>query len=337
MPSSPSSPAFEPTLDIARIRAAADRLAGHALRTPLLESRLLNERLGGRLLIKAEGLQRTGSFKFRGAFNRLSVLDKAARARGVVAFSSGNHAQGVAAAAEILGIHAAIVMPGDAPRLKIQNTRDYGAEVVLYDRVKEDRRQIATTIAGDRNATLVPPYDDHEIMAGQGTVGLEIGEQLNAAAMQADAVLIPCSGGGLTAGVATAIRALSPATQVYTVEPDGFDDTARSLRGGERCHNEGAEAGLCDALLARTPGELTFAIMRGLVAGGFSVADQSALRAMATAFRHFKVVLEPSGAIALGAILAGTFDIRNKTVVIIGSGANVDPETYRHALNSFDS
>ena len=329
-----SSPRSESVLTVDDIRAAAACLRGRAVRTPLLESPALNARLGGRLLVKAEGLQRTGSFKFRGAFNKLHGLAPAARARGVVAYSSGNHAQGVAAAAQILGIAATIVMPADAPRLKIDNTVGFGAAVVRYDRVGEDRREIAREIAAREGATLVPPYDDAAVMAGQGTVGLEIAEQLDALAAAADAVLVPCSGGGLTAGIATAADALLPGTEVYTVEPRGFDDTARALAAGERVRNTGPESGFCDALLVPTPGELTFAVNRRLAAGGLAVDDDAVRSAMAAAFTHLKVVIEPSGAVALAAVLSGAYDITGKTVAVVASGGNVDRDVFCAALNA---
>ncbi len=331
-----SSPRSEPALTIDDIRAAAARLRGRAVLTPLLESTALNARLGGRLLVKAEGLQRTGSFKFRGAFNKLQGLTPAARAHGVVAYSSGNHAQGVAAAAQILGIKATIVMPADAPRLKIDNTKGFGAAIVLYDRVGEDRREIAGAIASRDGATLVPPYDDLAVMAGQGTVGLELADQLGALETVADAVLVPCSGGGLTAGIATAADALLPKTKVYSVEPRGFDDHARSFAAGERVRNSGPESGFCDALLAPTPGELTFAVNRRLAAGGLVVEDDAVRSAMAAAFTFLKIVTEPSGATALAAVLSGVYDIAGKTVIVVASGANVDAQSFSAVLNAVD-
>ena len=331
-----SSPRSEPVLTADDIGAAAACLRGQAVRTPLLESAALNARLGGRLLIKAEGLQRTGSFKFRGAYNKLHGLAPADRARGVVAYSSGNHAQGVAAAAQILGVKATIVMPADAPRMKIDNTESFGATVVLYDRVGEDRRAIADAIAAREGATLVPPFDDAAIMAGQGTVGLEIAEQLDALDATAAAVLVPCCGGGLTAGIATAAEALLPGTAVHAVEPRGFDDTARSLAAGERVRNAGPESGYCDALLAPTPGELTFAVNRRLVAGGLVVDDDAVRTAMAAAFTFLKIVVEPSGAVALAAVLAGAYEITGKTAVVVASGANVAGDVFCAALNAAD-
>ena len=329
-----SLPDSEPVPTVDDIRAAAACLRGQAVQTPLLESAALNARLGGRLLVKAEGLQRTGSFKFRGAYNKLHGLAPAARARGVVAYSSGNHAQGVAAAAQILGVKATIVMPADAPRMKIDNTEGFGASVVLYDRVGEDRRAIAEAIAAREGATLVPPFDDAAIMAGQGTVGLEIADQLDAMGATADAVLVPCCGGGLTAGIATAAEALMAGTTVHAVEPRGFDDTARSLAAGERVRNAGPESGFCDALLTPTPGELTFAVNRRLVAGGLVVDDDEVRSAMAAAFTYLKIVVEPSGAVALAAALSGSYEIRDKTVVAVASGGNVAGDVFCAALSA---
>jgi threonine dehydratase len=318
--------------DIDAIRAAAGRIAGQAVLTPLLESPAVNARLGGRLLIKAEPLQRTGSFKFRGAYNTLSQLSPEARRKGVVTWSSGNHAQGVAAAAQVLGIPALIVMPKDAPAIKIANTRGYGAEIVLYDRIKESREDIGTSIAGERGATIVAPYDEPQVIAGQGTCGLEIAAQAKSRDIRLDAVLICCGGGGLTAGCATALAADSPDTKVYAVEPTGFDDTGRSLAAGHRVANAPEAKSFCDALLAPTPGELTFAINRRLLAGAFAVSDREAAQAMAVAFADFKLVVEPGGAVALAAVLSGKYAIKGKTVAVVASGGNVDRETFSQAL-----
>lgn len=317
------------------IAGAARRLSGHAVVTPLLESTAVNRKFGGRLLIKAECLQRTGSFKFRGAFYRLSLLSGGERPRGVVAYSSGNHAQAVAAAANLLGIAATIVMPADAPGAKMAATRRWGAEVVTYDRYRESREEIGARLASERGAVLVPPYDDLRIITGQGTLGLELADQ--AAALQADldAVLVPCSGGGLAAGTATALTARLPGIAVYSVEPAGLDDTARSLAAGERLSNPPLDAhhlSFCDALLAPTPGEITFAINRRLLKGGFSVTDEEVARAMALAFTEFKIVLEPGGAVALAAAVEGKIDCRNRTVAVVCSGGNVDAEIFAAAI-----
>ncbi len=324
----------------ADIEAAAARLTGWAVETPLLNLPALDRKLGGRILLKAETLQRTGSFKFRGAFNRISQIPEAERSAGVVAYSSGNHAQGVAAAAALLGVPATIVMPEDAPAMKVANTRGYGAEVVLYDRVTENREALGAALAAERGATLVRPYDDPGVIAGQGTCGLEIAHQAAARGFEIDVLLVCCGGGGLTAGCALAMAELSPKTRVYTVEPAGFDDPRRSLAqaGAEgaaedlRVVNDPAARSFCDALLAPTPGELTFPINRRLVAGGFAVSDQEVRAAMGYAFRTLKLVIEPGGAVALAAVLAGRLETRGKTVALTLSGGNVDPEIYREML-----
>ena len=331
-PESTAEPLQASPPSFADVEAAAGRLAGHAVATPLLSSPALDRRVGGRVLLKAETLQRTGSFKFRGAYNRISQIPEDARPAGVVAYSSGNHAQGVAAAAALLGVSATIVMPEDAPAIKLANTRGYGAEVVLYDRFTEVREEICAEIAARRGATIVRPFDDPAIIAGQGTCGLEIARQAAALDAELDAVLICCGGGGLTAGCALALAELSPRTAIYTVEPEAFDDTARSLAAGARVANDPAARSFCDALLAPTPGELTFAINRRLVTGGLSVSDAEVAAAMAYAFRTLKLVVEPGGAVALAALLSERLDARGKTVALTLSGANVDPQTYREVL-----
>ena len=319
------------------VEAAAGRLEGVAVRTPLLESPLLNERLGGRLLVKAEMLQWTGSFKFRGAYNRISQLDEAARRRGVVAFSSGNHAQGVAYAAKLLGVPAVIVMPADAPAIKIANTRAYGAEVVLYDRQSQDRAAIGGKIASERGSTLVPPYDDPDIIAGQGTIGLEIAEQCASLGVVPDAVLAATSGGGMIAGIALALESRLPGVPVYCAEPAGFDDHSRSLAAGEHRRISGEAQSFCDALLAPTPGEITFAVNRRLLKGGLVVSDAEVGAAMKTAFLDLKVVVEPGGAVPLAAVLSGKIAIAGRTLVVVTSGGNVDPATFAAALASTKS
>jgi threonine dehydratase len=285
-----------------------------------LESPLLNARLGGRLLAKAECLQRTGSFKFRGAYNAVV----AAGGRPVVAFSSGNHAQGVAHAAQLLNARATIIMPSDAPRTKLENTRAYGAEVIVYDRWTEDREAIGSRIAEEQGAVLVRPYDDQHVMAGQGTVGLEIVQDCLGRNIVPDTVLACASGGGLVAGVGTAIRSSFGSTEVMTAEPAGFDDHARSLAAGERLSNDGAGKTICDALMAPRPGELTFSVNKGLLAGGAVADDLAVRRAMRLAFQYLKVVVEPGGAVALAAVLAGAVPIQGRTVVVVLSGGNVD-------------
>ncbi len=316
----------------ADIEAAAARLSGLAVVTPLLEYAALNQRVGGRILVKPEVLQRTGSFKFRGAYNRISRIPEADRGRGVVAYSSGNHAQGVAAAAALLEVPATIVMPADAPAIKIENTRAYGAEVVFYDRFGESREEVTERLVAEWQATLVRPFDDPHIIAGQGTCGLEMARQSKALDTRLDAALVCCGGGGLTAGVATALAELSPETRVFTVEPQGFDDTARSLAAGRRRGNDPAARSFCDALLSPSPGELTFAINRRLVAGGLAVGDAAVAEAMAFAFRTLKLVVEPGGAVALAALLSGRFDARGKTVALTLSGGNVDPALFARTI-----
>jgi len=320
----------EPT--ILDIEDAAKRLAGVAFRTPLLENSLLNDRLGGRLLLKAEPLQRAGSFKFRGAYNRISRLDAATKRRGVVAYSSGNHAQGVACAAQLLGVPALILMPKDAPAVKIANTNAYGAEVMLFDRAKDDREAMSRRVAAERGATIVPPYDDPFIIAGQGTVGLEIAEDLTARDVRPDAVIAPCGGGGLVSGIATALAAKLPGIPVYSAEPAGFDDTARSLVAGTRQTNIPGATSFCDALLAPMPGEITFPINKRRLAGGLAVTDAEVARAMATAFAYLKLVIEPGGAAALAAALAEKLPIKGRTVVVVASGGSVDAGTFAQAL-----
>ena len=316
----------------ADIEAAAERLAGKAVVTPLLELAALNTQLGGRVLIKPESLQRTGSFKFRGAYNRLSQLPEAARAAGVVAYSSGNHAQGVAAAAALIGMPATIVMPADAPAIKIENTRGYGAEVVLYDRYHEVRETVAEAIMAERGATLVRPYDDPDIITGQGTCGLEIARQAAALGAAIDTLLVCCGGGGLVSGTALAMAELSPATAVYAVEPEAFDDTARSLSAGRRLENDPAARSICDALLAPRPGEMTFALNQRLLAGGLAVSDAEVATAMAYAFRNLKLVVEPGGAVCLAALLAGRIETRGKTIALTLSGGNVDAASFCRIL-----
>jgi threonine dehydratase len=276
-------------------------------------------------LLKLETLQHTGSFKFRGAWNRLAQLSAAERAVGVVAFSSGNHAQGVAEAARRLGIRATIVMPSDAPALKLRNTRAMGAEVVEYDRVHESREQIAARIADERGATLVPSFDDPEVIAGQGTVGLEIAEQADEQGFALDDVIVCCSGGGLTAGIGIALASLAPQARLWTAEPEGYDDHRRSLESGRRQRNEpGNPTSICDALLAPMPGELTFAINQSRLEGGLAVSDAEVRRAIAFAARTLKLVVEPGGAVALASVLSGKLPVHGRTVAVTLSGANIE-------------
>jgi threonine dehydratase len=312
----------------ADIDAAARVLAPFAVRTPLLSSPVLSERAGTRVFLKPEMLQRTGSFKFRGAFNKLSSIPKDARAGGVVAFSSGNHAQGVAAAAQILHMQATIVMPSDAPLSKRERTKGYGAEVVLYDRDREDREAIAGEIASKRGATLVRPYDDPFVIAGQGTVGREIAEDMAVLGIAPDIVVAPVSGGGLIAGVATAIKARYPQAMVMSAEPEGFDDHARSLRSGKREPHRAEGRTICDALMASIPGEITFAINSRLLTQGLVASDAEVGVAVGFAFRELKLVVEPGGAVGLAALLAGRIDVSGKNIVIVLSGGNVDADLF---------
>lgn len=314
------------------ITAAAERLKGIAHRTPLLPADALGRMAGAKVFVKAENLQSGGAFKFRGAYNRLSQLDAEQRKRGVVAWSSGNHAQGVAAAGQRLGIRTAIVMPRDAPAVKIENTRAFGAEVVLYDRYSENREAIGEKLAAERGAIVVPPYDDPYVIAGQGTVALEMFEQARALGYELDIVLAPCSGGGLVAGCALALHRLSPRTKVYSVEPEGFDDMRRSLASGAREQNRPSGRTACDALMAPTPGELTFAVNRRLLAGGVAVSDEMVFAAMRHAWQELKLVAEPSGASALAAVLHGLVECAGKTVGVVLSGGNVDGALYRTIL-----
>ena len=312
----------------ADIDAAARVLAPFAVRTPLLSPPVLGERVGTRVFLKPEMLQRTGSFKFRGAFNKLSSIPPAARGGGVVAFSSGNHAQGVAAAAQILNMQATIVMPADAPLSKRERTKAYGAEVVLYDRDREDREAIANDIASKRGATLVRPYDDPFVIAGQGTVGREIAEDMAALGLTPDIVVAPVSGGGLIAGVATAVKARYPQAMVMSAEPEGFDDHARSLRSGKREPHRAEGRTICDALMASIPGEITFAINSRLLTQGLVASDAEVTVAVGFAFRELKLVVEPGGAVGLAALLAGRIDVGGRNVVIVLSGGNVDADLF---------
>ena len=319
-------------IEVRDIEAAAGRLAGVAVRTPLLRNFSLDELAGGAVLFKPECLQHTGSFKIRGAYNLLSQLSKEQAARGVVAWSSGNHAQGVAAAGGMLGIPTAIVMPEDAPRSKLENTRALGGEIITYDRYTGDREAIARAIAAERDAQIVPSYDHEHIIAGQGTVGLEIAAQCLEHGLPADQVLICCGGGGLTAGSAVALKARMPDVAIHTVEPDDFDDTARSLQLKKRVRVEDSARSICDALQSPSPGKLTFEINRRLLGDGLTVSDDEVRDAMRFAFRNLKLVVEPGGAVALAAVLAGKVPTKGKTTVIVLSGGNVDSDVFAEIL-----
>ena len=319
--------------DITMIEAAAARLRGHARLTPLLNAPLLDAAFGRRIFIKAECLQLTGSFKFRGGWSAISALDPTNRARGVLAYSSGNHAQGVALAAQRHDIPATIIMPSDAPQVKIANTRAYGAEVILYDRATEDRDAIGARLTAERSLTLIKPFDDAQVIAGQGTTGLEIAAQAAEAGIESATVITCCGGGGLTAGIALALQARAPGLTVRTAEPAGFDDAARSLAAGRIERNAAMTGSICDAILTPAPGTLTFPILQRLCGPGLVATDDEALHAMALAFTHLRIVLEPGGAIALAAALFR--DDLPDTVICTASGGNVDAETFRLALDRF--
>jgi threonine dehydratase len=318
----------------ADVDAAAERIKGFAVRTPLINAPVLDERLGARVFLKAETMQRTGSFKFRGAYNKISCIPDDKRAGGVVAYSSGNHAQGVAAAAKLLGMRATIVMPADAPAAKRRRTEALGAEVVPYDRVREDRAAIAHKVAAERGATLVPPFDDPLIVAGQGTIGREIVEDLAALGLQPELVLIGASGGGLAAGVALGIKAHVPGAVMYTVEPEDFDDTRRSFASGRREKNERMSGSICDALLTATPGEVTFPINSRLIGQGVTVSDDEVGAAVRYAFEELKLVVEPGGVVGLAAMLAGKVDLRGRIVVGVLSGGNVDAALFAKLIGA---
>jgi len=327
------------TMGLEEIDLAAKHIVGKAIRTPLLEAPLLNERMGCRVLVKAEALQLTGSFKFRGAYNRISQLTHQELSNGVVAYSTGNHAQAVAAAARYAGTSAIVVVPNDIPTIKKLNIQIWGAELVFYEREVEDRVAVATAIANERNAIIVPPFDDNQIIAGQGTIGLELIEQAASVGAMIDAVVIPCGGGGLSAGIGTAVKALSPKTQIFLVEPINYDDTRQSMAKGDRIANDlslGHRTTFCDALTASIPGELTFPINQCLADGVLVISDDLVTEGLYAAFADLKLVLEPSGAIALAALVSGILELKfntsGNTIAIIASGGNVDPLTYWDAL-----
>jgi threonine dehydratase len=315
-------------VDVADIEAAADRLQGISIRTPLLQNFELDELAGGKVLIKPECLQVTGSFKIRGAYNRLSQLTREQASNGVVAWSSGNHAQGVAAAGSMLGIQTAIVMPEDAPRAKIENTKRLGGEVISFDRYSGDREAIAKGLAAERNAAIVPSYDHEQIIAGQGTIGLEIADDANELGLPPDQVLIPCGGGGLSSGCALALKSRLPDVDVYAVEPADFDDTARSFASGERMRIDDSARSICDALQTPMPGEMTFEINRRLLSDVLTVTDEEVRAAIRFAFKNLKLVVEPGGAVALAAVLFGKVETAGKTTAIVLSGGNIDYELF---------
>ena len=318
--------------DIAMIEAAAARLAGHARVTPLLSSPFLDDIAGRRVFVKAECLQHTGSFKFRGGWSAVSALPDAQRKRGVIAFSSGNHAQGVALAAKLHGVPAVIIMPADAPRMKIDNTRALSAEVVLYDRAKDDRDALGAQLAASRGLTLIKPYDDPQVIAGQGTTGLEISSQAALAGITNADVLVCCGGGGLTSGIALALAAKAPGLRARPCEPAGFDDVTRSLASGRIQRNAALSGSVCDAIVTPQPGEITFPILQRLCGPGLVVTDAEAMQAVALAFSRLKLVLEPGGAVALAAALFRSDQLAGDAVIVVATGGNVDADVFAQCL-----
>jgi len=305
------------------VHEALARIEPYIVRTPMLRNAQLDAVTGGTILIKPEMLQRTGSFKLRGATNALRKLTPEQRAKGVVAYSSGNHAQAIACAARGLGMRATIVMPSDAPAIKRRHTAFWGAEIIPYDRAGEDRIAIAQRVVEETGAVLIPPYEHPDVIAGQGTLALELFEDAAARDLRLEALIVCCGGGGLIAGCALAGQGVSPGTKIYAAEPAGWDDTARSLLSGRRERNDLAGSPFCDALLTPMPGELTFSINRALVTAGFAVTDDEVRDAMRFAFEHLKLVVEPGGAVALAALLAGTYEARGRVVGVVLSGGNV--------------
>jgi threonine dehydratase len=328
MISSPRTPTADDVL------AARQRITPHIIRTPMLRNTELDHRTGGTILIKPEVLQRTGAFKLRGATNALCCLTQEQLQRGVVTYSSGNHGQAIACAAQSLGVAATIVMPSDAPAIKRQSTERWGAKIIAYERASENREAIAQEVVTRTGATLIPPYEHADVIAGQGTLALELADDAAAAGLRLDALLVCTGGGGLIAGCALALSIASPDTNIYSVEPAGWDDTARSLKSGKREKNDLLGSTFCDALLTPTPGNLTFGINRHLLAGGFACSDQQVVTAMKFAAASLKLVLEPGGAVALAALLAGTFDARGLTVGVVLSGGNIDLADFARVLNS---
>ena len=324
-------------MNIDMIRAAARRLDGHARRTPLLSSPFLDDIAGRRVLVKAECLQHTGSFKFRGGWAAVSALTDAQRRAGVVAFSSGNHAQGVALAARSHGAPCVIIMPSNAPAVKIANTRSLGAEVVLYDRATEDRDAIGDRLSAERGLTLIRPFDDPQVIAGQGTTGLEIAQQAAEEGVTQADVLVCCGGGGLTAGIALALEAAAPGLRARPCEPEGFDDTGRSLAAGAIRRNATLDGSICDAIVTPQPGHLTFPVMQRLCGPGLVVTEDECLRAMALAFARLRIVIEPGGAVALAAALFHGQGLTGDAVIAVATGGNVDPAVFTRALASLDA
>jgi threonine dehydratase len=316
----------------ADVREAARRIAPHVVRTPMLRHALLDQRAGGVVLVKPEPLQRTGSFKLRGATNAALRLPEAARQAGVVTHSSGNHGQATACAAAMLGMPALIAMPSDAPAIKVESTRRWGAEITFFDRRTTDRETLAERLAAERGGTVLPPFDHPDVIAGQGTLALELFEDAAAAGLSLDALAVCTGGGGLIAGCALAAEAASPGTRIWAVEPEGWDDWRRSLEAGHRVANDGQGETLCDSLLSMRPGEITFAVNQPRLAGAVVVTRAEVFAAMRFAFDHLKIVAEPGGAVALAALLAGKIDARGRVVGVVISGGNVDPAVFAEAL-----
>ncbi|MDG1438822.1 MAG: threonine/serine dehydratase [Emcibacteraceae bacterium] len=315
------------------VKSAAKQIDGYAVKTPLLKCQDLSEKLEAEIFVKAECLQRVGAFKFRGAFNRLSRLNEEEKKRGVVAYSSGNHAQGVAASAQILGMSAVIVMPHDSPKMKLQNTKNYGAEVITYDRENESREEIADKISKERGCIVVPSFEDHYIISGQGTAGLEAVNQAEEAGVKLDIFMTPIGGGGLISGCSLAVKGLSPKTEIYGVEPEGFDDVRRSIESGKIEHNPRAGGSICDAILTVHPEPMTHEIMSDNLSGVLTVSDDEVLIAMKYAWEKLKLVVEPGACVALASVLHGKINVKGKNVCIVLSGGNVDEETFKMALD----
>ena len=322
--------------NIKAIRSAASRLKGYVRETPILTSPFLDEIAGKNIYVKAESLQHTGSFKFRGGWSAISEMSEKKRKNGVLAISSGNHAQGVANAARAFNTKSVIIMPEDAPTLKIANTRTLGAEVILYDRLSENREELGAKIAKDRNLTLIKPYDEPLVIAGQGTCGLEIAKQCKSLHISKADVIVCCGGGGLTAGIALALEKEAPEFTVRTAEPEKFDDVAKSLKAGKICRNQSMTGSICDAILTPEPGKITFPIMKKLCGKGFTVSDEECMRAIYFAFVRLKLVLEPGGAAALAAALFHSSEIDSQNVIIVATGGNIDKETFTKALTNYN-
>lgn len=321
-------------MNIDMIHAAAGRIKGHGRITPLLSSPFLDDIAGRKLLVKPECLQHTGSFKFRGGWSAISALSEDERKRGVLAYSSGNHAQGIPFAAAHFGAPAVVVMPSDAPALKIANTKALGAEVILYDRETEDRDEIGAKLANDRELTLIKPFDNAQVIAGQGTTGLEIAEQAQAMGVTSGDVLVCCGGGGLTSGIALALEEHAPNMRARPVEPEGYDDVCRSLVAGAIQRNIKQSGGLCDAIITPQPGDITFPIMQRLCGSGIVVTEEEVLKTMALIFQRLKVVAEPGGAVAVAAALFHADEIEGDAVIAVISGGNVDAEVFKRALET---